>query len=84
MQNGLMIYPCDTIKELMNDNNLTIEDLGKNTNCPIDYISDVLKNGKEKIIKEFAYKLELVFNISNLFWLNLQDICEKVNNYGII
>lgn len=72
----LIIHPGETIKELLEENNMTQEELAIRTNYSAKHISEVL-SGKKDISSSFANALEYVFSIPTEFWINLQGIYDK-------
>jgi len=71
-----IIHPGDTIKELLEENNMSQEELAERTSFSPKYVSEVV-NGKKSISDSFAKGLEYVFGINARFWLNLQSIYDK-------
>ena len=71
-----IIHPGETIKELLEENNMSQEELAERTNFSPKYVSEVV-NGKKRISANFAKGLEYVFGINTTFWLNLQSIYDK-------
>lgn len=71
-----IIHPGDTIKELLEENNMSQEELAERTSFSPKHISEVV-NGKKRITANLAKGLEYVFGISTTFWLNLQSIYDK-------
>ena len=72
----LLSHPGDTLFELLEQNNISIEDLSIKTHTSEKYISEVI-NGKKSISPSFAKKLESVFKLSGTFWINRQQIYDK-------
>lgn len=72
----LIIHPGETIKELLEEKNMTQEELAIRTSYSAKHISEVL-SGKKDISSKFANALEYVFGIPMEFWINLQGIYDK-------
>lgn len=72
----LIVHPGETIKELLNDKNMSQEELAIRTCYSAKHISEVL-SGKKSISSKFANALEYVFGIPTEFWINLQGIYDK-------
>ena len=70
--NEMIIHPSETLKEVMEDRSISVENLSQSTGFTQDYINGVL-NCKENITGEFARKLEDTFNIDTDFWMKLQE-----------
>ncbi len=91
----LIVHPGESIKELLEESDMTQDELAIRTGYSSKHISEVL-SGKKDISSKFANALEYVFDIPTEFWINLQGIydkqvleLEKVNNitdneYGIL
>ena len=71
-----IIHPGETLKELIEENNMSQEELAQRTNFSAKHISQVI-NGKKRITAQFAKSLEYVFGINTTFWLNLQAIYDR-------
>ncbi len=71
-----IIHPGETIKELLEENNMSQEELAERTSFSPKHVSEVV-NGKKRISANFAKGLEYVFGINTTFWLNLQSIYDK-------
>lgn len=71
----LLVHPGETIKEILDDKNMSQEELAIRTGYSPKHISEVVR-GKKDISSEFANALEYAFGISSNFWMNLQ------NNYN--
>ncbi len=67
----LIIHPGETLKELLEDNRMSQEELAIRTGYSAKHVSEVL-NGKKAISTKFANSLEYVFGIPASFWINLQ------------
>lgn len=74
--NGLsreyIIHPGETIRELLEDREMTQKELAIRSGVTPKHISEVL-NGNASITPRFAAALEDVFGASASFWLNLQS-----------
>lgn len=71
-----IIHPGETLKEVLESNNMLQEELAKRTGFSAKHISEVI-NGKKKISPKLAKSLEYVFGIPATFWINLQGIYDK-------
>ena len=71
--NDMIIHPGETLKEVMEDRNISAKSLAQSTGFTQNYISAVL-NCKENISAEFARKLEETLNIDTDFWMKLQEL----------
>lgn len=73
--NGLsldfIIHPGETVKEVLENNNMNQEELAIRTGFSAKHISEVV-NGIKGISSQFAKSLEYVFGMPASFWLNLQ------------
>ena len=76
LSHNLLIHPGETIKELIEEQGMSQEELAKRTTLSTKHISKII-NGKMKISAMFAKKLEYVFNIPAKFWMNLQLIYDN-------
>ena len=78
--NGLslefIIHPGETLKEVLDNNNMLQEELAERTGFSAKHISEVV-NGKKGISPKFAKSLEYVLGIPSKFWINLQGIYNK-------
>ena len=72
----MIIHPGETLKEAMEDRNISAEELAQYTGFSSAYIKDVL-NCKENISDEFARKLEDTLNIDADFWMKLNELYDK-------
>ena len=72
----LIIHPGETIKEILEDRNMTQDELAIRTGYSSKHISEII-SGKKNISSKFANSLEYVFNIPTEFWINLQGIYDK-------
>ena len=71
--NEMIIHPGETLKEIMEDRNISAKSLAQSTGFTQNYISAVL-NCKENISADFARKLEDALNIDTDFWMKLQEL----------
>lgn len=71
--NDMIIHPGETLKEVMEDRNISTESLAQSTGFTQDYINAVL-NCKENISAEFARTLEETLNIDTDFWMKLNEL----------
>ena len=78
--NGLsldfIIHPGETIKEVIEEKNMTQEELAIRTGFSPKHVSEVV-NGKKGISPSFAKSLEYVLGMPASFWINLQGIYDK-------
>lgn len=78
--NGLsldfIIHPGETIKEVLEERQMSQEELAIRTGFSPKHISEVV-NGKKGISPSFAKSLEYVFGMPSSFWINLQGIYDK-------
>ena len=72
----LLIHPGETLKEVLEDRNMTQEELAVRTNYSPKHVSEVVR-GKKDISSEFANRLEYALDIPAYFWLNLQGNYDK-------
>lgn len=68
----LLIHPGETIKEVLNEKNMSQEELAIRTDYSAKHISEVVR-GKKDISSEFANRLEYALSIPASFWMNLQS-----------
>lgn len=73
---GLIIHPGETVKEVLDDRNMSQEELAIRTGFTPKHVSEVV-NGKKGISPAFAKSLEYVFGMPSSFWLNLQNIYDE-------
>lgn len=66
------IPPGETIKEIINELNMSQKELAVRLGTSTKHLSLVL-NGKAEISREFASKLEHVLGIESLFWVQLEN-----------
>ena len=72
----MIIHPGETLKEVLENKNMTQKELVLKTGVSTKYISSVLR-GKKNISVLFAKKLEYALNIEAEFWVNLQNSYDK-------
>ena len=72
----LLTHPGETIKEVLEDRNMSQEELAVRTGYSAKHISEVVR-GKKDISSEFANRLEYALNIPASFWMNLQNNYDK-------
>lgn len=72
----LIVHPGETIKEVIEDRNMTQEELAIRTGYSAKHVSEVI-SGKKFISSRFANSLEYALNIPMEFWINLQGIYDK-------
>ena len=72
----LIIHPGETIKELLDERNMTQEELAIRCGYSAKHVSEVI-SGKKNISSRFANSLEYVFGIPTEFWINLQGNYDK-------
>lgn len=72
----LIIHPGETIKEILEERNISQQELSLRTGVSAKHISTVL-GGEKNISVSFAKKLEYAFNIDAEFWMNLQNQYDK-------
>lgn len=63
--------PCETLVDVLDDRNLTVAEFAAAMGIG-EVKARGLVAGKAKITKPLAVKLEGVFGVSALFWLNLE------------
>lgn len=72
----LLIHPGITLKEVLDEREMTQEELATRTGYSPKHISEVVR-GKKDISIEFANRLEYALNIPANFWVNLQCNYDK-------
>ena len=72
----MIIHPGETLKEVLENKNMSQKELVLRTGVSAKYISSVLR-GKKNISASFAKKLEYALNIEAEFWVNLQNSYDK-------
>ena len=77
-----IICPGETIKELLEVNNLTQNDLADKLGLELKTVNLIL-NGKAPITNETAFKLEMIFGIDASFFNNLEfNYRKKLNQFA--
>lgn len=71
-----IIHPGETLKEILENRNMTQNELALRTGVSPKHISKVLSQ-ENSISYSFAKKLEYAFDIDKQFWINLQEQYEK-------
>ncbi len=66
-----VIFPGETIKELLEINNLTQEDFARKMKINLKTANELI-NGKGVITNETAFKLGVIFDLPASFWNNLE------------
>lgn len=78
--NGLsldfIIHPGETILEVLEEKQMSQEELAIRTGFSPKHVSEVV-NGKKGISPSFAKSLEYVFGMPTSFWINLQGIYDR-------
>lgn len=72
----MIIHPGETLKEILEDRNMTQQELAVRAGVSAKHISTVL-NGEKNISASFAKKLEYALNVEAEFWTNLQNAYDK-------
>ena len=72
----MIIHPGDTLKEILEERDMSQKELSLRTGFSGKHISTVL-NGENNISVSFAKKLEYALNIDAEFWMNLQNQYDK-------
>lgn len=67
-----IIHPGETLKEILEDRNMTQKELAIRTGFSEKHISTIIK-GKKSISSGFAKSLEYALDIDASFWCNLQS-----------
>lgn len=76
LSHELIIHPGVTIKEIIDERNMSQEELAICTGFSAKHVSEVI-NGIKDISARFANALEISLGISSSFWINLQGIYDK-------
>lgn len=76
LSSEFIIHPGETLKEVLENNNMSQEELAIKIGVTTKDISEILR-GKKEISLTFAKSLEDVFAIPISFWINLQGIYDK-------
>lgn len=72
----MIIHPGETLKEVLEERNMSQQELALRTGMTPKHISTVL-NCEKNISVSFAKKLEYALNIDAEFWMNLQNQYDK-------
>lgn len=72
----LLVHPGETIKEILEEKNMSQEELAIRTEYSAKHVSEVVR-GKKDISSEFANRLEYALGIPAHFWMNLQTNYDK-------
>lgn len=72
----LLVHPGETIKEVLENKNMSQEELAIRTEYSPKHISEVVR-GKKDISSEFANRLEYALGIPASFWMKLQSNYDK-------
>lgn len=72
----MIIHPGETLKEILEERDMSQKELSLRTGFSGKHISTVL-NGEKNISVNFAKKLEYALNIDAEFWMNLQNQYDK-------
>lgn len=72
----MIIHPGETLKEVLENKNMSQKELVLRTGVSAKHISSVLR-GEKNISVSFAKKLEYALNIEAEFWVNLQNAYDK-------
>ena len=67
----LLSHPGETLKEVMESNNMTQKELAARIGITAKHLN-LIVSGRQNISAETAFKLEKVFSLSASFWNNLQ------------
>ena len=72
----LIIHPGETLKEMLDDRDMSQRELANRIALTEPYISNII-NGQKPITISFAKKLEYALAVEAGFWINLQSNYEK-------
>ena len=72
----LIIHPGETIKEVLEEKEMSQEELAIRTGFSPKHVSEVV-NGKKGISPSFAKSLEYALGLPTSFWINLQGKYDK-------
>lgn len=72
----MIIHPGETLKEVLENKNMSQKELVLRTGVSAKHISSVLR-GKKNMSASFAKKLEYALNIEAEFWVNVQNSYDK-------
>lgn len=81
--NELIIHPGETLKEVLKNKKIALNELSIKTGYSVKYISKIIK-GKKDISNKFASSLEYSTKIPSSFWINLQNIYNKEVKENIV
>lgn len=70
--NQILIYPGETLAELLEEKSMTQVELADRLGRPLKTINEII-NGKTSITPDTAIQLERVFSLPAHFWLNLES-----------
>lgn len=70
--NQILIYPGETLSELLEEKSMTQVELADRLGRPLKTINEII-NGKASITPDTAIQLERVFSLPAHFWLNLES-----------
>ena len=73
-----VFHPGETLKEKLNEMNITIEVFSKISNINVNKLKNIIEC-KDNIDNDIANKLEEHLKIPKSFWLNLQKMYENRN-----
>jgi len=76
LSRDFIIHPGETLKEFIEDRNMSQKELAIRCGVSEKHVSTVL-NGKKDISPSFAKKLEYALGIDAIFWMNLQANYDK-------
>lgn len=83
----LLIHPGESLKEALEERNMSQEELAIRTGYSAKHISEVVR-GKKDISHEFAERLEYALGIPSHFWMRLQENYDKevfeINNVNSV
>ena len=72
----MIIHPGETLREVLEERNMSQKELSLRTKVSAKHISTVL-NGEKNISVSFAKKLEYALNIDAEFWMGLQALYDR-------
>lgn len=72
----MIIHPGETLKEILEDRNMSQFELALRTSVTPKHISTII-SGEKNISVSFAKKLEYALNVEAEFWINLQALYDK-------
>lgn len=68
-----LVFPGDTLNEMMTDRKLSVNFLSEKTNYSVGYIIGVIQ-GHNLIEKDFAKQLQANGLATKAFWIRLQNL----------